>query len=83
MMIESIATLAARFSAHRMVMDYVPQVLPGRRRRAELGHEPAVDLAATAGSQCSRTCSEMRFGFPHARRHSDIAALWPSQNQSQ
>ena len=52
MMVESIATLAARFSAHRMVHGLRPQVLPGRRRRPQLGNDQAIvssHKAATAG----------------------------------
>ena len=42
MMVESIATLAAAVQRPPHGDGLRPQVLPGRRRRAELGHEPAV-----------------------------------------
>ena len=41
-MMNSISSLAWRFSAHRMVMDYVQQRLPAGRRRIELRDERAL-----------------------------------------
>ncbi len=41
-MMNSISSLAWRFSSHRMVTDYVNALLPARRRRLELRHERAV-----------------------------------------
>ena len=48
-MMNSISSLAWRFSAHRMVMDYVQQLLPARRRRRELRHEHPLGLLGKVG----------------------------------
>ena len=56
-MMNSISSLAWRFSAHRMVADYVHALLPARRRRLKLRHERAVSRVISVSASREYECS--------------------------